>query len=152
MFNFFCNAKATISGSNKYSKINGTFWFRKIKDGVLVTAKVYNLPTSKQICQNKIFAVHIHQNGNCSGTIADPFSNVGTHYNPDNCIHPNHAGDLEPLFENNGYAYYSFITNRFSIDEIIGRSVIIHDDPDDFTTQPSGNSGNKIACGVIKKC
>ena len=78
-------------------------------------------------------------------------TNAGTHFNPNNCKHPHHVGDLEPLFENKGYAYYSFITNRFTINEIIGRSVIIHDNPDDFTTQPSGNSGNKIACGMIKK-
>jgi Cu-Zn family superoxide dismutase len=43
----------------------------------------------------------------------------------------------------------SFLTNRFTLDEIIGRVIIIHDKPDDFTSQPSGNSGNKIACGKI---
>lgn len=43
-----------------------------------------------------------------------------------------------------------FFTNRFSIEEIIGRTVVIHDMTDDFKTQPSGNSGKKIACGVIK--
>lgn len=62
-----------------------------------------------------------------------------------------HAGDLQPLFENNGFAYYSFITNRFSIEDILVCSVIIHDNVDDFTTQPAGNSGSKIACGVIEK-
>ena len=152
MFKFLCNAKSIIKGSNKFSNIRGTFWFRNVKEGVLVTAKVYGLPTSNQICNNKIFGVHIHEKGDCSGTINDPFANVGTHYNPDNCKHPQHAGDLEPLFENNGYAYYSFVTNRFTIDEIIGLSIIIHDNPDDFSTQPSGNSGNKIACGIIEKC
>lgn len=150
MLNFFYDAKATVKGSHEYPNIQGTFWFRKVKEGVLVTAKVYGLPTSNNICENRIFAVHIHQKGECNGTISDPFSNVGTHYNPNNCAHPKHAGDLEPLFENNGYAYYSFLTNRFTINDIIGRSVIIHNKPDDFTTQPSGNSGNKIACGVIK--
>jgi Cu-Zn family superoxide dismutase len=43
------------------------------------------------------------------------------------------------------------LSNRFSIEEIIGRTVIIHDAPDDFRTQPSGNAGMKIACGVIQK-
>lgn len=43
------------------------------------------------------------------------------------------------------------LTNRFNIEEIIGKVVIIHDKPDDFVTQPSGNSGTKIACGEIKK-
>ena len=45
----------------------------------------------------------------------------------------------------------SVLLNKFSINEIIGKTVIIHDMPDDFTTQPSGNSGTKIACGVIQK-
>lgn len=99
MFNFFYDAKATVIGSKKYPKIKGTFGFREEKEGVLVTAKVYGLPTSSKNCNNRIFAVHIHQKGDCSGTITDPFANVGTHYNPDNCSHPMHAGDLEPLFE-----------------------------------------------------
>lgn len=43
------------------------------------------------------------------------------------------------------------LTNRFNIEEIIGKVVIIYDKPDDFVTQPSGNSGTKIACGEIKK-
>lgn len=57
---------------------------------------------------------------------------------------------MPPLFENNGYAYLSFLTNRFHIKDIIGKTVIIHDMPDDFRTDPSGNSGNKIACGIIQ--
>ena len=67
------------------------------------------------------------------------------------CEHPNHAGDLPPLFGNNGFALSLFLTNRFTVDEVIGRTIIIHDHPDDFTTQPSGNSGTKIACGVIRR-
>ena len=83
------------------------------------------------------------------GTPVDPFSDALTHYNPDTCAHPQHAGDLPPLFGNNGYAFSMFLTNRFSVSEIIGRTVILHSAPDDFTSQPAGNSGVKIACGVI---
>ena len=151
MSSFFYDAKANIKGSSKYPNIHGTFWFLQTKSGVIVTTKIYDLPTSNQICKNRIFGVHIHQNGNCSGNNLDPFANVGTHYNLENCNHPEHAGDLAPLFENNGYAYYSFLTNRFTVKEILNRSIIIHDMPDDFITQPSGNSGNKIACGIITK-
>ncbi len=149
MFPFKTKAKAFIRGGEKYPSIYGTFLFQQVKEGILVTAKVYHLPTSKGMCSNRIFAVHIHQYGNCSGTFSDEFANVGTHYNPNHCKHPAHAGDLEPLFENNGYAYYRFITNRFSIKDILGKSVVIHEKADDFTTQPSGNSGEKIACGKI---
>ena len=54
-------------------------------------------------------------------------------------------------FGNNGYAYLSVFTSRFSIDDIISKVLIIHDMPDDFTTQPSGNAGTKIACGKIMR-
>ena len=74
----------------------------------------------------------------------------GSHYNPKNCAHPFHAGDLPPLLENNGYAYMSVLVNKFKINDIIGKVLIIHDMPDDFTSQPSGNSGSKIACGKIE--
>lgn len=81
----------------------------------------------------------------------DPFSNAMAHYNPENCPHPYHAGDMPPLFGNQGYAFLMFLTDRFMVRNVIGKTVIIHDNPDDFTTQPSGNSGAKIACGVIQK-
>ena len=80
----------------------------------------------------------------------DEFADVGMHYNPTNCPHPFHIGDLPPLLENNGYAYMSVLINKFKIKDILGKTIIIHDKPDDFTTQPSGNPGTKIACGVIE--
>lgn len=87
----------------------------------------------------------------CSGNLDDEFANAKTHYNPTKCHHPYHVGDLPPLIENNGYAYMSVFINKFKVKDIIGKVIIIHDMPDDFTTQPSGNSGTKIACGKIKK-
>lgn len=67
-----------------------------------------------------------------------------------NVSHPSHAGDLPPLLGNNGYAWSAFLTKRFTIEEILGKSVVIHAMRDDFTSQPSGNSGEKIGCGVIQ--
>ena len=84
-----------------------------------------------------------------TGNEDDPFADAKTHYNPKSCPHPYHAGDLPPLFSANGYAYSAVLTDRFTVDEIIGKTVVIHSSPDDFTTQPSGNAGRKIACGVI---
>ena len=78
------------------------------------------------------------------------FPNTGNHYNPDNVPHPEHAGDLPPLLSNNGYAWMSFYTGRISLSEAAGRSLVIHNMRDDFTSQPSGNSGDKIGCGVIE--
>ena len=80
-----------------------------------------------------------------------PFPNTGNHYNPGNVPHPEHAGDLPPLLSNNGYAWMSFYTSRVNVEDLIGRSLVIHSMRDDFTTQPSGNSGDKIGCGVIEK-
>ena len=79
------------------------------------------------------------------------FPNTGNHYNPGNVPHPEHAGDLPPLLSNSGYAWMSFYTNRVDVEDIIGRSLVIHSMRDDFTTQPSGNSGDKIGCGVIER-
>lgn len=142
-------AIAEIKGSAAYPSIRGTVIFKKKNDGILVTAEILGLPHENGKCNDKVFALHIHDGDSCTGNYKDPFASAGVHYNPDNCRHPYHAGDLPPLFENNGYAYLSTFTTRFSLNEIIGKVIIIHDKPDDFTTQPSGNAGNKIACGKI---
>ncbi|MDY3869634.1 MAG: superoxide dismutase family protein [Clostridiaceae bacterium] len=78
------------------------------------------------------------------------FSNALSHYDPGSCPHPYHAGDLPPLFGNSGYAFQVFFTDRFSVREILGKTVIIHANPDDFTTQPAGKAGQRIACGEIR--
>lgn len=91
--------------------------------------------------------MHIHELGNCS----DDFQKTGLHYNPQNSPHPYHGGDLLPLISNYGYAWSTFFDDRFSIEDILDRSVVIHSQRDDFTTQPSGDSGTKIACGVIRE-
>ncbi len=122
--------------------------FIKYKTVFLITAEVHGLPV-EQDCSGGIFGFHIHEGNVCTGNADDPFANTGGHYNPINCPHPYHAGDLPPLFSNNGYAFMSVLINKFTVNEIIGRTVIIHSQPDDFTTQPSGNSGKKIACGEI---
>lgn len=57
---------------------------------------------------------------------------------------------MPPLMGTDGKAFSMFMTDRFTVNEVIGRTVIIHLHPDDFAAQPSGNSGEIIACGVIK--
>ena len=115
--------------------------------GVLVEAEIFGLPNKSTPGSTDFYAMHIHQNGDCS----DNFTRTGEHYNPTGQPHPNHAGDLPPLMGNEGYAWMSFYDKRFSVADIMGRSLVIHSLPDDFTTQPSGNSGAKIACGAIEK-
>lgn len=143
------NAYAIIRGSRDYPKINGIVRFRQTNKGVLVSAEIRGLPAGGGKCAEDIFGFHIHEGRKCERTQNDMFGEAMAHYNPDNCPHPSHSGDLPPLFGNKGYAIMSVLTDRFTVGKIIGRVVIIHDHPDDFTTQPSGNSGKKIACGVI---
>lgn len=149
MFNLFYDAKAEIKGGKKNPSINGIVYFNQTKDGVIVTAKINNLPHSKNKCDFGIFGFHIHSGNSCTGDILDEFKDAKDHYNPEKCMHPNHAGDMPVLFENNGYAYMSFLTNRFKVKEIVGKVIIIHNMPDDFRTNPGGDSGEKIACGKI---
>lgn len=139
---------ARIRGSEAYPDIRGIVSFRQTPYGVMVTAEVFGLPYEDK-CNSGIFAFHIHSGTSCTGNEKDPFADAGGHYNPGECPHPYHAGDLPPLFGNKGYAYMSVLTDRFTVKEVIGRTVIIHKNPDDFTTQPAGNSGEKIACGLI---
>lgn len=143
------DAQAIISGSEEYPDIRGSVDFYQTERGVLVVAGVSGLPNPMDRCKSPVFAFHIHSGGSCTGDMDDPFAKAMTHYNPNGCMHPYHAGDMPPLFGNDGRAFLSFLTGRFSVDEVIGRTVIIHSKPDDFTTQPSGNSGTKIACGRI---
>ena len=149
--NIFNTAKAHIKGNKKYPKLDGTVTFRETKNGVIVTAKINNLPQSKDKCKGRFFGFHIHEGTSCTGNLEDEFANAKSHLNPTNCPHPFHIGDLPPLIENNGLAYMSVLINKFKIKDILGKVIIIHDMPDDFTTQPSGNSGTKIACGKIEK-
>lgn len=143
------HAAAMVKGSAKYPDLNGQVRFYQTRQGVLVAVEVSGLPQPEGLCESPIFAFHIHSGGSCSGNEQDPFADVMAHYNPGDCTHPHHAGDMPPLFGNDGYALTVFLTDRFTVHEIIGKAVIIHANPDDFTTQPSGNAGEKIACGII---
>lgn len=138
------NAIANIRGSNEFPNISGQIKFYQKSGYVLVEANIRNLPFT-ETC---FFGFHIHEGKNCGG---DNFANTGNHYNPAENPHPCHAGDLPPLMLCNTGAYLSVATDRFRASDIIGKTVVIHNMPDDFSTQPSGDAGEKIACGVIRK-
>lgn len=142
------SAMAKITGSAEYPEIEGEVWFYQTDEGVLVAADIEDLP--KQDACGGVFGFHIHEGNCCCGDAQDPFADAKGHYNPGGCPHPYHAGDLPPLFANGDEAWMAVLTNRFTLEEVLGRTVVIHDRPDDFTTQPSGNSGRKIACGIIQ--
>ena len=145
------DAQADISGGRENPRLRGSVRFYQTPQGVLVLAEVSGLPDRGCRCEDNIFAFHIHSGGSCAGSADDSFSSALGHYNPERCPHPAHAGDMPPLFSNNGYALQAFLTDRFTVREIVGKTVIIHDHVDDFTSQPAGNAGERIACGVIHK-
>ena len=136
-------AYAHIKGGSGFECLSGKIEFHQSKDGVWVIANVKGLPKN----ETGFFALHIHEGSGCGGK---NFSETGSHYNPCNAEHPLHSGDLPPLLSNYGNAYMAVKTNRFTVSEIIGKTVVIHMNSDDFTSQPAGNAGNKIACGIIK--
>lgn len=137
-------AIAFINGINTTSAIRGIIKFYQKQNCVLIVAAISGLPQTS----TNFFGFHIHEGSDCGG---EGFLDSKGHYNPFGAAHPSHAGDLPPLMLCGNRAYSSVITDRFNVSDIIGRTVIIHDMPDDFTSQPSGNSGEKIACGIIKK-
>lgn len=146
------DAVALIRGNEQNPNLNGMVTFYQTPYyGILIEAEIYNLPDAAEDTNtshtSNFYAMHIHETGDCML----PFDKTGAHFNPANQPHPFHAGDLLPLLSSYGYAWSAFYTERLSINDIIGRSLIIHQNPDDFTTQPSGNSGTKIGCGVIER-
>lgn len=136
------SAVAVIRGDRKNPLLKGKVRFYQRPGGVLVVAEVSGLPNS----QDGFFGFHIHDGSSCMG---EGFSATGSHYDRGRNPHPRHAGDLPPLLSYGGRAYLAVITDRFSIGDIVGRTVVIHGKADDFRSQPSGNAGEKIACGVI---
>lgn len=139
------DAVAQIQGGAEAPQLTGCVQFYQENGCVLIVAMISGLPKESETC---FFGFHIHQGEHCFGT---DFSGTGSHYNPTDRPHPEHAGDLPPLLECRGNAYLSLRTDRFAVKDIIGRTVVIHSDPDDFHSQPAGNAGKKIACGVIRK-
>ena len=141
-------ALAWMRGNAQNPQLSGIVkFFDTPYSGVLIEAEIFGLPNIATQFSSDFFAMHIHEKGDCTM----PFDKTGDHYNPTNEQHPQHAGDLIPLMGNQGYAWLAFYDKRFMIKDIIGRSIIIHKMPDDFMSQPSGNAGEKIGCGVIRQ-
>jgi Cu-Zn family superoxide dismutase len=130
----------------------GSVSFVDTGDGVLVRADVRGLRPSGE------FGFHVHEKGDCS---APDYMSAGGHFNPATKPHAHfkkperHAGDLPSLqADAEGNTNYSFetalITVRPGPNSVIGKAVVIHANRDDYTSQPAGNSGPRIACGLIR--
>lgn len=142
-------AYAMLKGSKKHPNIKGKAAFYNTYGGAVVVASVCGLPTSQGQNSQGFHGFHIHEGGACTGNSQNEFANAHGHYNPANTMHPWHAGDLPPLLSNDGNAWMAVYTNRFYPEDVIGRTVIIHEKADDFHSQPSGDAGEMIACGEI---
>jgi Cu-Zn family superoxide dismutase len=128
---------------------HGVVTFNKTVDGIKIVADMEGLSPGKH-------GFHIHEFGDC--TAPDAVS-AGGHFNPDNMPHgapsdmERHVGDLGNLEANEeGMAHYERTDNLISLSgphSIIGLSVVVHAGEDDLTSQPSGNAGPRVACGVI---
>ena len=148
-------AIANVAGSPAFPRIRGTVTFKEAQGGTVIQADIAGLPQTA----SNFFAFHLHS-GNCGGGPSMEVSEAGTdyfpqsggHYNPQNLPHPEHAGDFPVLLAaptKGGSAHMSFFTPRFTVSEAIGRAVVIHENPNDYRTQPAGDSGAKIACGNV---
>lgn len=148
-------AFARVRGGSLRPEITGTVWFLTAPEGgTYVAAEIKGLPPYSPASPSRPpigpFGFHIHEGSCCVvGDVNNPFLSAGPHYNPDGQPHGNHAGDLPNLFGMDGTAVMIFFTNRFKPADVVGKTVIIHESPDDGTTQPSGNSGRRLACGEI---
>jgi Cu-Zn family superoxide dismutase len=132
------------------SQVQGSASFTRTPDGVHLLVRVSGLTPGEH-------GIHIHEIGDCSAP--DAISAKG-HFNPTNKPHgghdgEHHAGDISNLIADaDGKAEYSADLTGLEIgsgdSNIIGRALIIHAAQDDYKTQPAGNSGKRVACGVIK--
>ena len=133
-------AMAVLKGKGN---LRGTVKFYSIPGGSLVAVEVVGLPETEK----GFFALHIHEGSSCDGK---DFEKSLGHYNPEHTDHPKHAGDLPPLLNMGGRAFLAVETDRFFVEDVVEHTAVLHSQPDDFRTQPAGNSGEKIACGVIR--
>lgn len=129
--------------------VSGTVVFTQTSEGIKVVADVQGLSKGKH-------GFHIHECGDCSSVDG---SSAGGHFNPDAKNHGSpmdmnrHEGDMGNLeADDSGKAHLEYVDSMLSFEgshSIIGRSIIVHKSEDDMKTQPTGNSGARVACGVI---
>lgn len=133
----------------KGNNVRGKVTFTKVNNGIKIVADFEGLKPGKH-------GFHIHEFGDCG----DDGAAAGAHFNPTHKEHGSpdtesrHVGDLGNLVADaSGFAHYERIDKEIAFEgdnSIIGRSIIVHADEDDFKTQPAGASGAKIACGIIE--
>lgn len=141
-------AVAVVKGIGD-AKVSGTVTFTKVPEGVKIVADINGLTPGKH-------GFHVHEHGDCSGSDG---MKAGGHFNPTHTKHggpdslERHVGDFGNLdADAKGHAYYERVDTLIAFEgtnSILGRSIMIHADPDDYVTQPTGASGARIGCGLI---
>jgi Cu-Zn family superoxide dismutase len=134
------------------SLVSGRLLIDAIDGGVRIHGELGGLG------RNGVHAIHVHERGDCSAADA---STAGGHFNPDGVAHgragtpPHHLGDMDNLHANaQGVAKVDLHLHGVTLgsgaaNDILGRAIIVHANPDDYTSQPTGNAGARVACGVI---
>ena len=127
-------------------KVTGTVRFDLVPGGVRVSGQIEGLKPGEH-------GFHIHEFGDCSAPDAE---SAGGHFNPQGMQHgPRHAdhrhvGDLGNVKgDRSGRAVFDFVDKQLALSAILGRAVVVHADLDDLKTQPAGNAGARVACGVV---
>ena len=148
------HAEAKLSGTYADTTVDGTVKFDTGPDGKVVMTLDITVPAKA----GKPIAVHIHEHGNCGDTA----KLAHDHWNPTNAQHGKwgsasfHAGDIGNIQLNaNGKGTLSLATDLWTLGgqpakNILGKAIIVHGGTDDYKTQPSGDAGTRIGCGVIQ--
>jgi superoxide dismutase, Cu-Zn family len=143
-------AKATIE-SKSGSTVTGTATFVELATGgTKVTVHIEHASPGTH-------GLHIHEKGDCSDAEA---KNAGGHFNPNEMPHAGpkemkrHAGDLGNIeIKADGTGDLTITSDMLTVkpgpNSVVGRSVVFHEKADDLTTQPTGNAGGRLGCGVI---
>jgi Cu-Zn family superoxide dismutase len=147
------SAIANLSATYPDTTVNGMVKFETQDDGDVKMTLDITIPAKA----NQTVAVHIHEHADCG----DTGHHAGGHWNPTNTQHGKwgssafHSGDIGNVqLDASGRGTLELETNLWSVGgdstrNILNRAIIVHGGTDDFTTQPTGNAGNRIACGVI---
>lgn len=141
---------AVLCGSEDYPEARGFIHAYWLPNEVYLQMEFSGLPPQK------VLGLHIHDGVACgSGGGSVPFKEAGGHFSLCSdgmwCSrHPYHAGDLPPIFsDEHGNAFSQVFIDRTHVREVSGKPIVLHEMTDDFMSQPAGNSGARIACGML---